>query len=217
MWHARLLALKVATQYSWGIDLGAGAGGVCVTDSCCVLSARRPEWVVHGLGRAFLYLSTYLSIYLHPYPHTIFHYRDRVPAGGPAARRLYRWQVSSRAQRRAPGDPRRCLARDPVLARAWRLHLELQHHLHRQHLFLLGILGDSGAIGLSNLARPPRWQLQSPREPCKPHTRLSTTADARPACVGRLRSSLPRLCQVSTGVVHAWVGQIVLHCNVFKT
>ena len=65
----------------------------------------------------------------------------------------------------------------------------------------LASLGDSGAIGLSNLARPPRWQLQSPREPCKPHTRPSTTADARPACVGRLRSSWPRLCQVSTACV----------------
>ena len=34
-----------------------------VTDCCCVLSARRPQWVVRGLGRAFLYLSIYLSGY----------------------------------------------------------------------------------------------------------------------------------------------------------
>ena len=65
------------------------------------------------------------------------------------------------SQRSSCGRARRCLARGPVLACAWRLHLELQHHLRRRHLFLLGILGDSGAIGLlSNLATPPRWQLQ---------------------------------------------------------
>ena len=56
---------------AWGIDLrrlGCGCGRRLVTDSCCVLSARRPEWVVRGLGRAFLYLSIYLSIYLPPHP-----------------------------------------------------------------------------------------------------------------------------------------------------
>ena len=71
------------------------------------------------------------------------------------------------AQRSSCGRARRCLARGPVLACAWRLHLELQHHLRRRHLFLLGILGDSSAIGLlSNLATPPRCSVAAP-EPAR--------------------------------------------------
>ena len=60
-----LISGEAARGGAWRIDLrwlGCGCGRRLVTDSCCVLSARRPGWVVRGLGRAFLYLS--ISLYL---------------------------------------------------------------------------------------------------------------------------------------------------------
>ena len=56
-----LISGEAARGGAWGIalrQLECRFGRRLVTDNCCVLSARRPKWVVRGLGRVFLYLST---------------------------------------------------------------------------------------------------------------------------------------------------------------
>ena len=88
-WHLRHAGHVCARMRAYICGgLGAGSGGVWWR--IVVIRGRRPEWVVRGLGRAFLYLSIYLSIYLSRpqcpaenihVPHQSWHDRKRLING----------------------------------------------------------------------------------------------------------------------------------------